>query len=124
MRTHWKTWIAAAAPTALLVGVVALADSVTEREIKLEDVPQLARATILDEAGTHALTELEELNVEGVIYYGAEWRDGDDEVEVVVDSEGKIVGRETEPWDGEDDDGDDDADQGDDDSADDDGERG
>lgn len=84
-----------------------------EREITLAQLPAAAKATVLQEAGEHEILEVEEVRVEGQLYYEAEWLADGMEVEVQVGADGELLGREIEEPDGEDDDNDDDGDDDD-----------
>jgi len=75
-----------------------------ERAIDLDGLPEAARTTIEREAGDHAIQELEEVHSGDRLYYEAEWIDGELEVEIAVSPEGKILNRETEPRDTDDED--------------------
>jgi hypothetical protein len=77
-----------------------------ERAIEWKDLPAAVQTTILEQAGDHPLVELEEVTVEGCIFYEAEWIEGENEVEVAVAPDGKLLGREVEPIDEDDEDGD------------------
>ena len=74
-----------------------------EREITLADVPDAALETLRREAAGHTIIEVEEVTIDGTVYYEAEWIVGSDEVDVTVSVDGTVVARETEPGDGDDD---------------------
>lgn len=74
----------------------------SEREITLKEVPEAARVVILQEAGEHPVLEVDEVVIEGEIYYEAEWIEEDEEVEIRVAPDGTIAGRETEHSENED----------------------
>ncbi|MCA9758994.1 MAG: hypothetical protein KDA27_24590 [Candidatus Eisenbacteria bacterium] len=77
----------------------------TERVIALEQVPEAARKVILQESAGYTVVEVDEVTQGDAIYYEAEWIVGGNEVEVAVDAEGKILGREVEPANEDDDEG-------------------
>jgi hypothetical protein len=83
------------ATLALLVPAI-VSSHERERAVFLDDVPEPARQAILREAGEHKVLEVDEVTVEGLKYYDAEWREGGKEVEVTVTADGKVVGRESE----------------------------
>lgn len=74
-------------------------DQANERRITLDELPQLARETILREADGKEILEVEAFTFRGENYFEAEWRVGDMEVDVVVTPDGEVVQRETEPID-------------------------
>jgi hypothetical protein len=84
------------------------AEGEREREVRLEDVPEAARKTILRESGGHEIVEVEEVTSGGRTFYEAEWLDQGREVEVAVTVDGEVIGREVEAAEGADDDGEDD----------------
>ena len=67
-----------------------------EKEVTLDQVPASVRATILKEAGTNTIDEIEKKTENGVTMYEAEWKVGGKEVEIKVTPDGKIVAREIE----------------------------
>ena len=99
----------------------ALADDdesgVKERPVKLEDVPDAVRETILREADGREILEVEETVRGDVTHYEAGWRDGEMEVEIAVASDGKLLERETEKLASSGDDGKEDGESGGDDDG-------
>ena len=83
---------------------------VKEKEIDWEELPPAVQETILAEAGDYPVTELEEISAKGETFYEAEWLEGDNEVEILVAVDGKLLDREIEPQDDEDADEDEEAD--------------
>lgn len=82
---------------ALIATPIITDDGETEKEVTLEQVPKAVKDTILKEAGDHKITEIEEVSKDGkVIYYEAEWKVGRKEVEIMVDPNGKLLGKEVE----------------------------
>jgi len=67
-----------------------------EKEVALDQVPAPVRATILKEAGTNTIDEIEKETENGVTMYEAEWKVDGKEVEIKVTPDGKIVAREKE----------------------------
>jgi len=88
---------------------IALAGKETEKDVTIDQVPAAVKATILKEAGTNTIEEIEEVSKDGkVIYYEAEWKTGGKEIEITVDPKGKLLSKEIEEDDDDDDDDDDD----------------
>lgn len=83
-------------PDAVATATVEEDEEESEREVTLADVPEAARKVILEEAGENAILEIDEIVVDGRVLYDAEWRVGDQEIEITVTSDGEIVGREIE----------------------------
>jgi hypothetical protein len=83
-----------AASTALLIASPACTEEgheTSSRDVSLDEIPEAARKTVLEQAGEHRIRELEEKVVDGKAVYEAElWIDGK-EVEVVVAPDGKVV---------------------------------
>lgn len=67
-----------------------------EREVSLEEVPEPVREAILRHAGEHRVREVEMFRRGGRLYYEAEWGENGREVEVTVDENGRVMGREME----------------------------
>ena len=80
----------------------------TEKKVTIDQVPEAARKTILKEAGSNKITEIEEETKDGVITYEAEWKADGKEIEITVDVAGKLLKKEVDDDDGDDDDDDDD----------------
>ena len=81
----------------------------TEKKVTIDQVPAAVKATILKEAGSNKITEIEEISVDGkVVCFEAEWKLGDKEVEIKVAPNGKLLKKKIEVDDDDDDDDDDD----------------
>lgn len=99
--------------TSILTSVIALAaiavfaataiagddENVTEKAITWEQLPTSVQKTIHKEAGDHPIAEIEEVTAGSVVSYAAEWFEGENEVEITVAADGKLLGREVEPRD-------------------------
>ncbi|MDP6634863.1 MAG: PepSY domain-containing protein [Phycisphaerae bacterium] len=87
---------------------IAIAGKKTEKDVTIDQVPAAVKTTILKEAGSNTIEEIEEVSKDGkVIYYEAEWETGGKEIEITVDPEGKLLSKEVEDDDDDDDDDDD-----------------
>lgn len=75
-----------------------------EWEITWEELPPAVKATVLEQAGDHEITEIKEVLVGELTFFEAEWLEGDMEVEIRVDEAGKFIEREVEKADDEEDD--------------------
>lgn len=102
---------ASAIGLAFLIGSAAISKSELSEEdsditVTMDQVPDQIRSVILKEAKDHEIVEVEQVldGAGNVVYYEAEWIDGSTEYEVTVELTGKIVSRESEPVDAEDDD--------------------
>lgn len=78
-----------------------------EWPITWEELPPAVKITVLEQAADHEITELEEVNIGEQVFYEAEWLEGDMEVEIRVDESGKLIEREVEKADEEDEENDD-----------------
>ena len=67
-----------------------------EREIVWKDLPEAVQKTILAEAGKFAVAEIEEMWCGDTLYYEAEWVEGEQEVELAVAPDGRILARDVE----------------------------
>jgi hypothetical protein len=74
-----------------------------EREITIDLVPEPAKTTILNEAGSHELNEVEIVIIDGRLLYDADWITDGFEVGIQVAPDGEIVEREREELKEEDD---------------------
>jgi hypothetical protein len=63
----------------------------SSRHIRMEQVPETAQKTLLEQAGQNQIRELEEKIVDGQTVYEAEIRVSGKELEVVVAPDGKLV---------------------------------
>ncbi|MCA9726639.1 MAG: hypothetical protein R3E12_06730 [Candidatus Eisenbacteria bacterium] len=64
-----------------------------DREVSLDEVPAAVRATILREAGTHEVSEVEEVVRNGETFFEADWMENGREVEIRVSSAGRLLDR-------------------------------
>jgi hypothetical protein len=83
-----------ATSTALLIAGSARTEEGREtssRDVSLDEIPDAARRTVLEQAGEHRIRELEEKVVDGKTVYEAELRIDGKEVEVVVAPDGRVV---------------------------------
>lgn len=102
---------------ALCIGAVATQQILDkEKEVSIEQVPDVVKAALLAEANGGAIREIEMDTEDGRTVYEAEVVVNGVEVDVRVAADGTLLGKEAED---DDDDGDDDDDDGDDDAADD-----
>jgi hypothetical protein len=65
---------------------------VTERSVTLDKVPPLVKEALLREAGDHQILEVDEISGPNGLSYEAEWLVDGREVEIRVDSAGRIMG--------------------------------
>jgi uncharacterized membrane protein YkoI len=89
-------------------------DDENEEDIDLKDCPEPVQRTIRRHAGEHRIHEVEKQTRNGRTTYEAEWRENGQEVEITVDSQGKLLEKEVGDDDDEDDEDDDDDDDDDD----------
>lgn len=75
----------------------------TERPITWEKLPEAVQVTVLEQAGENKITELEQVTVGDQVLFEAEWMEGEMEVEILVAPDGKLVQKEIEEPDDEDD---------------------
>ena len=75
-----------------------------ETEVDLKDVPRRVRRTILRKAGKHKVNEVEMIEIGNEKIYEAEWFEGGKEIEIQVDSKGKLLSKAAEEEEEEDDD--------------------
>lgn len=74
-----------------------------EKEVSLDQVPAAVRATILKEAGKNKVKEIEVQTRAGKTTYEAEWVAEGKEIEIQVAADGKLLGREVEEEEDDDD---------------------
>jgi uncharacterized membrane protein YkoI len=86
-------------------------DDEDEQQVSIDHVPAAVKATILEHAKGGKIQEIERENEDGKVIYEAEVIIGNKEVELKIDSNGKLISKEVE----DDDEGDDDDDDDDDD---------
>ena len=79
-------------------------DGEDEEEVSLDDVPRAVRATILKAAGRSKITEIEKETRGGKVVYEAEWKAGGKEIEIKIAPNGKILSKEVEDADDDEDD--------------------
>jgi len=90
-----------------------------ERPIAWEDIPPVVQETIQKQAAGNTFTELEEITGKDGTFYEAEWLEGDLEMEIRVASDGKLLDREVEQGDAQDEDDEEDDEEEDQDNDDD-----
>jgi hypothetical protein len=78
---------------------------VVEKPIAWDQLPAAVQKTIRAEAGDHAIAEIEEIHQKDQVYYEADWIEGENEIEIRVAIDGKLIGREVEKAEAEDDSG-------------------
>ena len=88
--------LGAALTTTLPVATTAVAGEGHEKSVKLEDIPAPARQTILKEAKGAPILKVEEEHKHGKTLYEASVQQGKDEMGIVVDAKGKLVGKHSE----------------------------
>lgn len=81
----------AIAPPLWAAGLSLEGRETSSRHVTMEQVPEAARRTLLKQAGSNAIRELEQKVVNGQTVYEAELRIDGREVEVVVAPNGKLV---------------------------------
>ncbi|MBE3133791.1 MAG: hypothetical protein IMZ55_09970 [Acidobacteria bacterium] len=79
----------------------------TEKKVTIDQVPAAVKDTIVKEAGGNTITEIEEETKDGVTTYEAEWKADGKEIEIKVAADGKLLKKEVETDDGDDEDDDD-----------------
>lgn len=80
-----------------------------EKVIVLSDMPQPVQDTIQKESKGFELGELLEVTTDQGVFYEADWQVGEDEVSILMTPDGKIIDREREKAD-DDEDGEEDDD--------------
>ena len=94
---RFRNLLLGAALTATLpVATTAVAGEGHEKSVKLEDIPAPARQTILKEAKGAPVLKVEEEQKHGKTLYEASVQQGKDEVGIVVDAKGKLIGKHSE----------------------------
>lgn len=89
-----KAWLAGA--TAAVVAAVVVGAWAAEKRVKLDELPAAVKATILKEAGTSRVDEVNEVTCDKQVTYEAEFKAGGKEVEVKVAPDGRLLKREAE----------------------------
>ena len=116
-----KKGIKMASTLAMLVLAVSLtanivaADSdddneISSREITFSDLPQSVKDTVIQESEGFKIKELQEITTKDGLIYEVEWLDGDFEVGLLINPDGKVIEREREKADADDEDGEEDDD--------------
>lgn len=82
-------------------------DDEDEQKLTLDQVPAAVKATILKEAGNNKLKEIELETEDGKKVYGAEWVADGKEIDIKVAPDGKLLKKEVESADKDDDEKDD-----------------
>jgi hypothetical protein len=78
-----------------------------ERSVTLEELPPAVKATILKEAGTHKVRDIEEITLPDRVFYEAEWKVDGQEIEIKVAPDGTLLRSDAEDDDGDDEEDDD-----------------
>lgn len=78
------------------VAMTALAGEGNEKVVKMEDVPAPARKTILKEAKGAPILKVEAEQERGRTLYEAHVKRGKDEIGIVVDAKGTLIGKHSE----------------------------
>ena len=73
-----------------------------EKTISLTDMPRPVQDTIRTEAKDFELGELLEVTTDRGVFYEADWRVGEDEISILMTPDGKIIDREREKADADD----------------------
>ena len=71
-------------------------DQVTEKVVAWESLPEAVQATIHSEAGDHTIGDVEEVRDQKLVYFEADWIEGENEVEIHVAPDGKLLSRAIE----------------------------
>ena len=88
--------LVAAMSTSTLCSFVALADGKHESHVTLESIPAPARQAILKEAHGAPVLNVEIEKKDGRTLYEAHVKQGNDVIGIVVDAEGKLIGKHSE----------------------------
>jgi uncharacterized membrane protein YkoI len=80
----------------LPIAPAAFAAEGKEKVVKLEDIPAPARATILKEAKGAPILKVETEDRKGQTLYEAHVKRGKDEIGILVDAKGKLIGTHSE----------------------------
>ena len=104
--------VALVAGAAILIGSLASSlasedrtrEKEQKRQVTLQQLPAPVRATIEKEAGQNKITKIEQVSRSEQQFYEAEWAAGDKNVEIKVGSDGKLLRKEVEEADDEDED--------------------
>jgi len=104
-RVKWIAFMVLTGLVAVSLSTALAEGKKTEKDVTIDQVPAAVKATILKEAGDNKIDEIEEVSRDGkVIYYEAEWTSGGKEIEIEVAPDGKLLSKETEDADDDDDD--------------------
>jgi len=68
----------------------------SEKVVKLESIPAAARQTILKEANGAPILKVAVEQTKGKTLYEARVKDGKDEIGIVVDAQGTLIGKHSE----------------------------
>ena len=88
--------MALAGATAATSSTSAYADEKNEKEVKLDQIPAPARATILREAGGSPILKVEEETSNGKTLYEAHVKKGNDVLGIRVDANGTLIDKHSE----------------------------
>ncbi len=80
--------------------------NIVEKAVAWKDLPAPVQKTMLAEAGKHEIKLVELVTGDGPMYFETDWIDGDKEVEIHVAPNGKLLSKEFEKPDAEDEDAD------------------
>ena len=96
MRFSKMLLIGALLTSAVPVATTAYAEEEHEKIVKLDDIPAPARQTILREAKGSPVLKVELEKQGGRTVYEAHVRQGKDEIGIVVDAKGTLIGKHSE----------------------------
>ena len=110
LKKHWKLIsLMTVVCLALCIGAVATKQALDqEKNVTIDEIPSVVKATILAEANGATIQEIEMETEDGKTIYEADVIIDGQEVEIVVAPDGTLIGKKTE---GDDDEGDDDEDE-------------
>ncbi len=98
VKKHWKMIVLlVVAGLALCIGAVATTQiAEDEEQVSINQVPPAVKATILAEAGTGTIKEIEKENENGQIIYEAEVIIDGQETDIKVATDGTLLGKEVD----------------------------
>jgi hypothetical protein len=96
MRLRHLWLIATLSASLLSVGVSGFADEKHESHVTLDSIPAPARQAILEEANGAPVLNVEVEKKNGKTLYEAHVKKGDDVIGIVVDADGKLIGKHSE----------------------------
>lgn len=91
-----------------LTATVALADKdddqeISTRTVTMSELPQLVKSTVSAETTGLTITSLQEITTHDGLIYEVEWTDGEYQMGLLISPKGKILDRERDKADNEDD---------------------